>query len=108
MKKKLTCGVSVSNIFTEILCISISLMINPAGTFAQDVEPGDLEFRRQAVRRMIFDKSQNIPLAGLWPSEVIGLDVIHPSVGQQKNNPQLAKYYSITRRISSTLHCFND
>jgi len=62
----------------------------PSTNYAQDLVPEDLEFRRQAVRRMIFDRSQDIPLAGLWPAKVIGLDVMHPPVGEQINNPQLA------------------
>ena len=33
-----------------------------AGTGLAEITPGQLEFRRQAVRRMIFDKSQEIPL----------------------------------------------
>ena len=39
---------------------------------------------------MIFDRSQDIPLAGLWPAKVVGLDVMHPPVGQQVNNPRLS------------------
>jgi len=69
--------------------ICITLIVNSFTIFAQDLEPGDFEFRRQAVRRMIFDKSQNIPLAGLWPATVIGLDIMHPQVGEQLNEPQL-------------------
>ena len=33
-----------------------------------EVTPDQLEFRRQAVQRMIFDRSQDIQLAGLWPA----------------------------------------
>ena len=73
-----------------IVSISSILLINPSGIFAQEVQPDDMEFRRQAVRRMIFDKSQDIQLAGLWPAKVVGLDVMHPMVGQQVNSPQLA------------------
>jgi hypothetical protein len=68
----------------------LALFVNPSSSNAQDLVPDDLEFRRQAVQRMIFDRSQNIPLAGLYPSKVVGLDVMHPPVGQQVNNPQLA------------------
>jgi hypothetical protein len=73
-----------------IVSISSILLINPSSIFAQEVQPDDMEFRRQAVRRMIFDKSQDIQLAGLWPAKVVGLDVMHPMVGQQVNSPQLA------------------
>lgn len=56
---------------------------------AADVTPDQLEFRRQAVRRMIFDKSQDIPLSGLVPSRIVGLDVMHPAVGPQPGSPRL-------------------
>ena len=39
---------------------------------------------------MIFDRSQNIPLAGLNPAKVLGLDVMHPEVGQHENIPKLS------------------
>lgn len=55
--------------------------------FAQEILPTDLEFRRQAVRRIVFDQSQNIPLAGLYPTKVVGLRVMHPAVGLQLNDP---------------------
>ena len=70
-------------------CTYSILMISTLSLFAQDVDPGKLEFRRQAVQRMIFDKSQNIPLAGLFPAKIVGLDAMHPPVGEQVNNPQL-------------------
>lgn len=59
---------------------------NPANVGAAEMTPDQLAFRRQAVRRMIFDASQDIPLAGLWPAKVIGLDVMHPAVGEQVNH----------------------
>lgn len=46
-----------------------------------EVTPDRLEFRRQATRRMVFDASQEIPLAGLDPAKVVGLDLMHPVVG---------------------------
>jgi hypothetical protein len=63
---------------------------DPASSYAAEVNPGQLEFRRQAVRRMIFDRSQDIRLSGLWPAKVVGLDVMHPSVGEQVNGPHVA------------------
>ena len=52
-----------------------------SGIAAADLTPERLEFRRQATRRMIFDANQEIPLAGLDPSKVVGLDLMHPPVG---------------------------
>ena len=46
-----------------------------------DVNPTSLIFRRQATRRMVFDRSQEIPLASLEPASIVGIDVMHPLVG---------------------------
>ena len=70
--------------------LTFVLLVNPARIYAAEVTLDQLEFRRQAVRRMIFDRSQDIRLAGLWPAKVVGLDVMHPPVGEQVNSPQLA------------------
>jgi len=76
------------------ICIVIILTFvlpgNCGRIHAAGVSPEQLEFRRQAVRRMIFDRSQDIQLSGLWPAKVVGLDVMHPPIGPQINNPQLA------------------
>lgn len=73
------------------VCIFILLIIHPFSIFSQEVHPGNLEFRLQAVRRMIFDKSQNILLAGLWLIEIVTLRVMHKPFGEQANNPQLIR-----------------
>jgi len=75
-------------LFSAILMFAV--ITGPANLYANDVTPDQLEFRRQAVRRMIFDKSQDIPLAGLWPAKVVGLDVMHPPVGKQVNDPHVS------------------
>ena len=66
-------------------CTTLSLLGvllgSSTGVYAAEVTPDQLEFRRQAVRRMIFDPSQDIPLSGLWPSKIVGLDTMHPPVG---------------------------
>jgi len=50
-----------------------------ATAFSQEkVEPGNIKFSRQAVKRFIFDESQAIQLAGINPENVIGLSVMHP------------------------------
>ncbi len=74
---------------TVLSFILIALTANPSHGFARDVDPGELVFRRQAVRRIIFDRSQDIRLAGMWPAKVVGLDVMHPPVGPQTNAPRL-------------------
>lgn len=69
--------------------LTFVLIANLTSIYAGDITPDKLEFRRQAVRRMVFDRSQDIPLAGLWPAKVVGLDVMHPPVGEQVNTPRL-------------------
>jgi hypothetical protein len=48
-----------------------------------EITPQLLEFSRQATRRMIFDRSQQIPLAALDPTKIVGFDLMHPAVGKQ-------------------------
>lgn len=43
-----------------------------------EISPADLKFTRQATKRLIFDEDQAIPLAGLDPAKVIGLEMMHP------------------------------
>jgi len=90
MNKKIDFAHPVTRMFIILANISIILISNLANLFAQELTPADLEFRRQAVRRMIFDKSQDIILSGLWPSKIVSLDVMHPAVGEQENNPELS------------------
>jgi len=74
---------------TIILAGFLAASFGPAP--AQEVSsPLDLKFRRQAVRRMVFDRSQDIPLSGLWPATVVGLDVMHPPLGKQVNDPRVS------------------
>ncbi|MEM6692415.1 MAG: hypothetical protein AAF664_23490 [Planctomycetota bacterium] len=47
-----------------------------------DVTPESLVFRRQAVRRMVFDRSEEIPLASLNPQKIVNLDLMHPLMDQ--------------------------
>ena len=74
------------------MILALFCFIHLPAAFAKqqaEVTPDQLEFRRQAVRRMIFDRSQDIRLAGLWPAKVVGLDVMHPPVGEQVNDQRL-------------------
>jgi len=74
----------------KLLLIIIAVIISPWEINAQELHPTDLEFRRQAVQRILFDKSQDIPLAGFYPSKIVALDVMHPTAGEQLNNPQIS------------------
>ena len=65
-----------------------------------EVTPDQLEFRRQAVRRMIFDRSQELPLAGLDPAKVVGLEVMHPPVGKQVGEPLVVVEEGVLRVVA--------
>lgn len=60
--------------------LAFLLIASPAFLIAaeEDVRPDEIQFRRQAVVRMVFDAEQNIPLASLRPAKVIDLDLMHP------------------------------
>lgn len=46
---------------------------------AQDeIRPDQIQFRRQAVVRLVFDADQNIPLSSLRPAMVHDFDLMHP------------------------------
>ena len=47
---------------------------------AQVSSPLDIQFRRQAVRRLVFDHDSAIPLFMLQPSRIIKLEVEHPTI----------------------------
>ena len=45
------------------------------------LSPLDIRFRRQAVRRLVFDQGNAIPLSMLKPAESIDLGIEHPAIG---------------------------
>ena len=90
LNRKCKTPTDVRSLICILIILTFVLLGKPASIYATEVTPEQLEFRRQAVRRMIFDRSQDIRLAGLWPAKVVGLDVMHPPVGEQVNDPRLA------------------
>lgn len=74
----------------SLSCISrlVLSVVVLSGMARAEVTPEQLEFRRQATQRMIFDRTQEIPLAGLNPSKVVGLDLMHPLVGTPVGDPK--------------------
>ena len=62
--------------------LAVLLLASPAVLIAagDDVRPDEIQFRRQAAIRMVFDSDQNIPLASLRPAKVIDLDLMHPEM----------------------------
>ncbi len=64
------------NFFRTVLFVSCCASI----ASADEVRPDEIQFRRQAVTRMVFDAGQNIPLASLRPAQVVDLDLMHPEL----------------------------
>lgn len=48
--------------------------------------PEKIQFVRQGVKRIIFDKSQRIPLSSFKPAKIVGLEVMHPKMGEQRGD----------------------
>lgn len=46
----------------------------------KEVRPDEIQFRRQAAIRMVFDENQQIPLSSLRPAKVMELDLMHPEM----------------------------
>lgn len=51
-----------------------------------DISPVDIEFRRQAVRRLVFDMENAIPLASLRACDIVNMDVEHPRINLSGTN----------------------
>jgi hypothetical protein len=64
-------------ILTVFASLAISVLLSSLQA-ADEIRPDEIQFRRQAVVRMVFDESQNIPLASLRPAKVYDLDLMHP------------------------------
>ena len=48
------------------------------------IHPNEVMFRRQAARRLVFDKEHAIPLSVFKPSKVVSLDLMHPELSHSK------------------------
>ncbi|PHN02688.1 hypothetical protein CRP01_31210 [Flavilitoribacter nigricans DSM 23189 = NBRC 102662] len=67
------------------------------------IEPADIKFVRQGVKRLIFDPEQAIPLASLDPGNIIGIASMHP-VHQYTSDPATYQLSGDQLRISSEAH----
>jgi hypothetical protein len=76
----LRCGRYYSIVVTFLVLWSV---VNDGFSEQPDITPQSLEFRRQATRRMVFDRSQHILLASLQPGKIVGLDLMHPAIGER-------------------------
>lgn len=63
------------------LCAALLLAPSaPLQAAAADIRPDEIQFRRQAAIRLVFDSSQSIPLASLRPATVLDFDLMHPEL----------------------------
>jgi len=68
-----------SSVLTTIIAVFSVVCFDRAR--AQNISsPLDIQFRRQAVRRLVFDHNSAIPLSMLKPSKIVQLEVEHPSI----------------------------
>ncbi len=64
-----------------LACLTL-LLAQSTSLLAAEVEvhPDEIQFRRQAVTRMVFDADQNIPLSSLRPAKIVDLNLMHPEM----------------------------
>ncbi|MVZ65919.1 hypothetical protein GQF61_08620 [Sphingobacterium sp. DK4209] len=53
-------------------------------------KPSDIQFTRQAVKRIIFDEGQQIPLASLEPNAIVGMSAMHPDLSSDSSRLQVS------------------
>lgn len=64
--------------FRSIFSILFAAWIFTPLAAQDDIRPDQILFRRQAVARLVFDASQNLPLSSLKPAMVHDFDLMHP------------------------------
>lgn len=72
--------------FVPLLLLATILSSGPIRA-EPPVHPKDITFKRQAVRRLVFDADQSIPLASLRPATVRDFDLMHPELGGEQDEP---------------------
>ena len=70
----------MNRIVLSMIVTALSGAYSVRGQAGGEVSPLDVQFRRQAVRRLVFDRNSAIPLSMLKASEVVNLAVEHPSI----------------------------
>lgn len=69
-----------------------SLFVSKSALAETLPHPKDIEFKRQAVRRMIFDADQAIPLSSLHPATIRDFDLMHPELWREESDPSLTDW----------------
>src|SRR5690606_7506177 len=85
----------------KLLAIIILFLIIVSPTQSQTAAT-DIQFVRQAVKRIIFDQDQSISLASLKPEKIIGLDVMHPADHLGKDSARISIENGMLRFSTST------
>ena len=80
------------NRFFVPLLIFATLLVAVSSPAETAIHPKEIEFKRQAVRRMVFDTDQAIPLASLRPATVRDFDLMHPELWGTGNAPSPTKW----------------
>lgn len=62
-----------------------SLGLEESARTENSIKPSEIEFKRKAVRRLVFDPDQSIPLASLRPATVRDFDLMHPELESGKS-----------------------
>ena len=76
--------------FSNSILILLLIIITPEfGTSQNKVAPSEINFVRQAVKRIIFDESQAIPLTELHPEKIIGKGTMYPVNFYTKTKPEI-------------------
>src|SRR5690606_25362014 len=60
----------------------------PALLLAQQ-NPSEINFYRQGVKRIVFDKDQQLSLATLDPQKIIGMEAMYPQLQKKSPNPEI-------------------
>ena len=74
----------------KLACIFAVLIFTFQSALQSQVLPEQINFTRQASKRLIFDEDQTIPLAGIWPEKSVGFSVMHPVIHQLEDSAKVA------------------
>lgn len=76
----------MKTIYSSLVCLLVML----SSTLQAQVQPSQIHFVRQGVKRIIFDKDQSITLSLLSPEKIIGLPVMYPIANEMATHARVA------------------
>lgn len=71
------------------LILAFTLIVSNIYAQRETTLPDEIEFVRQGVRRYIFDDNHKIPLASLYPNEIIGMSAMYPTTFYSEHKPEI-------------------